>query len=104
MFSLHHNRLRDGGQAILDAKDDVGQAIFAAGSGLVGVVRLADALEEEAKAIWTERASASRFYYIAQKAHEDARSHLKESQIKSATWAERKRVLETIEAELKILR
>jgi uncharacterized protein YhaN len=101
MFSLDHTRLREGGQAILDAKDDVGQAIFAAGSGLVGVVRLAEALEEEAKAIWTERASSSRTYYVAQKAFEEARSRLKESQIKSSLWAEQKRALETAESKLK---
>jgi len=101
MFSLDHTRLREGGQAILDAKDDVGQAIFAAGSGLVGVVRLAEALEEEAKAIWTERASSSRAYYVAQRAFEEARGRLKDSQIKSSHWAEQKRTLESAESKLK---
>ena len=83
-FSLDHMRLREGGQAILEAKDDVGQAIFAAGSGLVGVTRLADALEEEARQIWSERTSGARTYYIAQKAHDEARARVRESQVKSA--------------------
>jgi uncharacterized protein YhaN len=104
MFSLDHRRLREGGQAILDAKDDVGQAIFAAGSGLVGVVRLAGTLEEEAKAIWTDRASANRSYYVAQKAYDEARARLKENQLKSAHWAEQKKALETVEANLEKLR
>ncbi|MCQ8768163.1 AAA family ATPase, partial [Escherichia coli] len=34
-FSLDHTRLREGGRSMLEAKDDIGQAIFAAGSGLV---------------------------------------------------------------------
>ena len=60
MFSLDHTRLRDGGRAILAAKDDIGQAIFAAGSGLVGVSAVLESLEEEAKQIWTKRAGDRR--------------------------------------------
>lgn len=104
MFSLDHERLRDGGRAILDAKDDVGQAIFAAGSGLVGIVRLVETLDEEAKAIWSERASANRAYYVAQRASDEARSRLRESQLKSAHWADLKKTLDTIQAELQTLR
>jgi uncharacterized protein YhaN len=40
MFSLDHSRLKEGGNAILEAKDDIGQAIFAAGSGLVSITGL----------------------------------------------------------------
>jgi uncharacterized protein YhaN len=104
MFSLDHGRLRDGGRAILDAKDDVGQAIFAAGSGLVGIVRLVETLDEEAKAIWSERASANRAYYVAQRAFDGARSRLRESQVKSAHWANLRKTFDTIQAELETLR
>lgn len=103
-FSLDHARLRDGGRSMLEAKDDIGQAIFAAGSGLVGVTRLAEALEEEAKAIWSERASASRLYYVAQKAHDEARARLRDTQLKSAHWAELKKALDNHERELQGLR
>ncbi|TBR21181.1 hypothetical protein EPO15_10920, partial [bacterium] len=103
-FSLDHVRLREGGQAILEAKDDVGQAIFAAGSGLIGVTRLADALEEEARQIWSERASGARSYYVAQKAHDDARARVRESQVKSAQWAELKKSLDAHEREAEALR
>jgi uncharacterized protein YhaN len=104
MFSLDHERLRDGGRAILDAKDDVGQAIFAAGSGLVGIVRLVETLDEEAKAIWSERASVNRAYYVAQRTFDEARSRLRESQVKSAHWADLKKDLDAIQAELETLR
>lgn len=93
-FSLDHVRLREGGQAILEAKDDVGQAIFAAGSGLLGVTRLVEALEEEARQIWSERASGTRTYYVAQKAHDEARARVRESQVKSTLWAELKKTLD----------
>lgn len=94
MFSLDHGRLRRGGQAILDAEDDVGKAIFAAGSGLVGVSRLADDLDEEAKAIWTSRANSSRAYYVAHNAAEEARSRLRAAQVRPAQWEERRKQAE----------
>jgi len=103
-FSLDHERLREGGQAILEAKDDVGQAIFAAGSGLLNVTRLAEALEEEARQIWSDRSSATRHYYVAQKAYEEARSRVRESQMKSAHWAELKKVLDGRERDFEGLR
>ena len=34
MFNLSHGRLAEGGKAIIEAKDDVGQVLFAAGTGL----------------------------------------------------------------------
>ena len=85
MFSLDHERLRQGGEAILQAQDDIGQAIFAAGSGLVGVARLLETLEADAKAIWTKRAGNTS-YHVAHKAFEDAKARLKAAQMKPAAW------------------
>jgi uncharacterized protein YhaN len=103
-FSLDHTRLRDGGRAILEAKDDIGQAIFAAGSGLVWVTRLVTAMEAEAKAIWTDRANATRTFYAAQRAYDEARARLRESQVKAGRWAELKKSLDGHESELETLR
>lgn len=68
MFSLDHGRLRQGGEAILQAEDDIGQAIFAAGSGLVGVARLLEALEADARAVWTKRVGNTS-YHLAVEFH-----------------------------------
>ena len=37
MFSLDHERLRQGGRDILDAQDEIGQMLFSAGAGLSGL-------------------------------------------------------------------
>ncbi|MDP3870401.1 YhaN family protein [Phenylobacterium sp.] len=104
MFGLDHVRLRAGGQAILDARDDVGRAIFAAGSGLVGIGQVCDELEAEAKAIWTARAGESRTYTAAARRHQDARGRLRDAQIRPAAWAEAKRALDGADNELIALR
>ncbi len=103
-FSLDHERLREGGRAVLEAKDDVGQAIFAAGSGLLSVTRLAEALEEEARQIWSERASGTRTYYVAQKAHDEARARVRDSQVKSTHWADLKKAIDGHDREAEALR
>jgi uncharacterized protein YhaN len=103
MFSLDHGRLRQGGEAILQAEDDIGQAIFAAGSGLVGVARLLEALEADARAVWTKRVGNTS-YHLAYKAFEDAKSRLKAAQMKPAAWDEMRLNLARLEEKLADLR
>src|SRR3546814_10119871 len=48
-FSLHQETLRSGGKAMVEAKNDVGRTLFAAGSGLTGVSDELRRLETEAE-------------------------------------------------------
>jgi uncharacterized protein YhaN len=84
--SLDHHRLRHGGRAILDAEDDVGQALFAAGSGLIGVQGLVSALEREADDIWAPRRSTRRSYTRAADALTAAQAALKAAQLRPREW------------------
>ena len=52
MFNLSHDRLAEGGREILKAKDDVGQMLFAAGTGLADLRKRLKQLEEEANQLW----------------------------------------------------
>ena len=55
MFSLDHDRLRQGGKEILEAKDDVGQMLFSAGAGIAGLRERLKTMESEADALWASR-------------------------------------------------
>jgi uncharacterized protein YhaN len=103
MFSLDHARLREGGKAILEAKDDVGQAIFAAGSGLIGISATLEELEQETKQIWTKRAG-SQDYHLAQRSFEEARNRFKAAQIKPAAWGQLHEELEKLDEQIQGLR
>ncbi|WP_198368901.1 ATP-binding protein [Roseomonas rosulenta] len=85
-FSLDQDALRKGGAAMVAAKDDVGQALFAAGSGLVGISDRLKALEAEADEIWGPRARASRAYTQASRALEAAQQAVKEASLKPKEW------------------
>lgn len=74
-WSLDHRLLREGGEGIVSARNDIGQALFAAGSGLTGVTRILETLEDEGDQIWGARAKASRSYT---RANSDLKDSLEE--------------------------
>src|SRR3546814_13486832 len=69
-FSLDQDGLRAGGRAMVEARNDLGRALFAAGSGLTGVADELARLESEADAIVGQRAAARRSFTQAQRAFE----------------------------------
>ncbi|MDR3090191.1 MAG: AAA family ATPase [Desulfobulbaceae bacterium] len=52
LYAIDHERLSQGGQDILDQKGDLGQALFAAGSGLRALNHIGDSLRDEAAALF----------------------------------------------------
>jgi uncharacterized protein YhaN len=87
-FSLDHLRLREGGRAIVQAKDDVGQALFAAGSGMTDVVDALAALEAEADAIWAPRAAKHRTFTQAERSHDASRAAARDLQVRPKAWSD----------------
>ena len=65
MFNLSHGRLAEGGRAIIEAKDDVGQVLFAAGTGLADLRERLKQMEDEADQLWAPQKAKRRLYYQA---------------------------------------
>lgn len=85
-FSLDHMRLREGGRAIVQARDDVGQALFAAGSGMTDIVEALSRLEAEADAIWAPRAAKHRTFTQAERSYEASRIAARDRQVRPKVW------------------
>ena len=88
MFNLSHGRLASGGKAIIEAKDDVGQMLFAAGTGLADLRERLKRLEEEADSLWAPRKSVGRVYYQARGRLEEAQSRQREGSLTVRAWRE----------------
>lgn len=86
MFNLSHSRLAAGGKAILAAEGDVGQMLFAAGTGLADLRERLKQLEEEADGLWSKHKSGKRLYYQAQDRLEDARSRQRDHSLTVSAW------------------
>lgn len=100
MFSLDHRRLRTGGHDMLDARNEVGQMLFAAGTGIAGLRERLKGLEDEAASLWAPRRAASRKFYQIQDALQAADTALREHTLTARTWQELRRALDTSSAEL----
>ena len=99
MFNLSHGRLAEGGRAIIEAKDDVGQMLFAAGTGLADLRKRLKQLEEEADRLWAPRKSA-RFYYQAQARLEEAQSRQRGHSLSVSAWRTARKTLSDAEKRL----
>ena len=95
MFSLDHERLRQGGREILDAQDEIGQVLFSAGAGLSGLRETLKTLVEEADGLWASRRAARRKYFQADDRLREAEAALRAHTITAAKWHELKRAHET---------
>lgn len=88
MFSLDHTRLDLGGREMLEAKDEAGQTLFAAGAGLSGLRALCGQLDSEAAELWTGRRAGHRKYYVATDAWLAADQTLRAHLVTAAKWTE----------------
>lgn len=99
MFSLDHQRLREGGQAMVDAKDDIGEMLFSASAGILGLSERLKALREEGDALWGPRRAAHRRYYQLEDRQKAAESALRELTVTVSKWQDLKRDYEKAEQE-----
>lgn len=87
-FSLDQEGLRKGGQAMVQARDDLGQALFAAGSNLTSVTAEVRKLEEEADSIWGKRASTKRTYTVAEREFRDKTRAVRDLGMRPKDWSD----------------
>lgn len=101
-FSLNQAALRLGGQAMVEAKNDVGRTLFAAGSGLTGVSDELRRLEAEADAIWGPTTRGSRTFTQAQRQLAEAARIVRDDALKPKAWSDARiateRMREALEA------
>ena len=97
MFSLDHVRLEAGGKEILEAKDEIGQMLFSAGTGIAGLRDRLTALSSEADELWGTRRAKHRKYYQADDKLKDAEKQRRAQTLTSGRWHELKRAFESAE-------
>ncbi|UEM18707.1 AAA family ATPase [Skermanella mucosa] len=101
MFGLDHNRLRRGGEDILAARGDVGQSLFGAGAGVMGISQVLAELDAEANALFSSRRVASKPFYQALDRHADARKRLREAAVSGDEWRQVQADAEAAEARIR---
>ena len=93
MFSLDHEALVRGGEALAQGKGDAGESLFEAGAGLTSIRTLRAKLDREAETLFKPRASTS-VIYKALAEYEDTRRQAKDAAIRPADWTTSKSAME----------
>lgn len=91
LFGIDRDELIVGGQAILEGQGEVGESLFEAGAGLVGLRRLRNDLETEAAALFAPRASKPLINTTISE-YDTARRQAKDLAIKTEEWIRREEV------------
>lgn len=99
-FSLDQDGLRAGGRAMVEARNDLGRALFAAGSGLTGISDELSRIEEDADAIWGPRASSKRSFTVAQRELETQSRAVREQSLRPKTWLDARGAVAAAKANL----
>jgi uncharacterized protein YhaN len=103
LFGLDHQRLRQGGEAMLAAGGDLGRSLFQAGSGITGVLEALVRLRGEAEALAPLRKSASRPFWLAMERHEQAQAHIRQDILRPDQWQQAGRHLRDAETECRAI-
>jgi len=85
MFGIGHEDLVQGGEEIIQGGGDVGQALFAAGSGISDLRRVQKEFRDQAEALFTPAAS-TREINRAVSAFRETRKALREAQLPGQDW------------------
>lgn len=103
-FSLDQDALRSGGRAMVEARNDVGRALFAAGSGLTGVAGELKCLEDEADAIWAPTSAQRRTFTQAQRQLTEATRTMRETALRPKAWSDARQTAERARTALEAAR
>jgi uncharacterized protein YhaN len=99
-FGLDAESLRNGGDEMLRAEGEIGASLFAAASGLRGLIDLRKGLEAEADEIFGERKAERRSFYQALARYDEATKAEKEARLTETALKSLRRQIEEAEAAL----
>ncbi|MHC4116684.1 MAG: AAA family ATPase [Planctomycetota bacterium] len=98
LYGIDHKTLVTGGEDILAQKGEVGQALFAAGTGISSLKKILDALETEAEELFKDRGSKQQINR-AIKEYRDLKATTKEASLLPTKWKKHQKRLQAAEAE-----
>ncbi len=93
MFSLDHDALVRGGEALAQGGREAGESLFEAGAGLDSIHALRAKLSREAETLFKPRASTSTIYKALSE-YDSAKKLAKEAAVRPAEWTSAKNTME----------
>jgi len=85
MFAIDHEQLRKGGEQMLHSEGEVGQALFSAGTGLVGLGEVGKGLAEEAEDLFLSRGKNQKLTVLTRR-YQEVKKEREEAMLRGADW------------------
>lgn len=85
-FGLSHKRLREGGEAMLQAGGDIGESLIEAGSGISNLLEIQQTLQNEADALFSPRRSQNKKIYQYLNLYQSASTGLRTATLGINEW------------------
>jgi uncharacterized protein YhaN len=98
MFAMDHAALRNGGDALIQGRGDLGSALFQASAGAASVPTVLAALDDEARRYFAPRASTASIN-AARVRYDTARKAASAATVRGADWDQRRKRLAAAEAD-----
>ena len=98
LYGIDHKILVAGGEDILAQKGEVGQALFAAGTGISSLKKILDSLEAEANELFRERGSKPQINQAIKK-YKELKRKVRDESLPPAQWKEHRKRHQDAEAE-----
>ncbi len=103
MFSLDHDALVRGGEALVQGRGEAGESLFEAGAGLSSIRALRTRLDREAEALFRPRASTSVIYRSLAE-YDEARKSARQAVVRPGEWSTRRTAMTTAECDYEAAR
>ncbi|MDI1478471.1 YhaN family protein [Polyangium sp. y55x31] len=95
MFGLSHDRLVEGGRALVEGRGDLGESLFGAGLGQTGLSSLLRKLEQRAEEIFVPRGRTKKLNHVIEK-FKKAKDDQKTFSQPVRAWEEHKKELDVL--------
>ncbi|PPQ40647.1 Uncharacterized protein YhaN [Rhodoblastus acidophilus] len=99
-FGLNAETLREGGHEMLRSEGEIGASLFAAASGLRGLIDLRKGIEAEADEIFGERKAGRRSFYQALTRYDEANKAERDARLSEGALKALRRQIEDADAQL----
>ncbi len=93
LYGIDHETLVKGGQGILDQQGEVGQALFAAGTGLASLKSIVADLESEGDSLFRPRGSSQAITVVLSQ-YKELQAQIKQVTLSSREWQDHQRALD----------
>lgn len=102
MFGISHERLREGGRALLQGEGDLGELLFSAASGMAGFHRMLAKIDEDSDKLYVPRGSTRKINELLHE-FQELKQQLRGATLTASAWNSTEEELQTLKTKKQLI-